>query len=495
LDEAYDLALQDDVRQHRRGQKLIGRLVDRLVKRASGHLDAERPGQAMTDCDRAARLGGNQPAIAQLRAAAVAQTMARQQRQRKLDRRVARAGRHMDRGQLSMCENLLNGIADMDDDAESMLDDVAQRRTDAQVALKGARQALQRGDFETVITALLDAKRTKLADSKLAELNADLTNAIVQRVRKEVGRGRLDLAEAMLDRFSLLSNQGLDVAELDRVLDLCHAARLRIQSGQMHEACQVLEQLGRIIPEAKWIGQAKEHARKATAACDALCAGPLELLAPAPSPGSCQTVDVEPVVHERASHATPCTSGSTGCGSALPERFLLQVDGVGCFLVVRNPTVTLGSVSSSRQCDVGLIAQANLPVAMIERLDDDYFVRSDGSVQVNDKAATSRLLTHGDKIELSPRCTMKYYLPNAASTSAMLDLTGAKFPRADVRKVILLDSTIIVGPGSAAHIRAEELGKSIVLHLRNGQLHCAEDAMAIGKPMRAGPLSMVITEV
>ena len=179
----------------------------------------------------------------------------------------------------------------------------------------------------------------------------------------------------------------------------------------------------------------------------------------------------------------------------MPERFLLQVDGVGCFLVVRNSAVTIGSVSSSRQCDVGLIAQANLPVAMIERLDDDYFVRSDGSVRVNDKSATSRLLMHGDRIELSPRCTMKYHLPNAASTSAMLDLTGAKLPRADVRKVILLDSTIIVGPGSAAHVRADELAKPMVLHLRNGQLHCPTDVMAMDKPIRIGPLSMVMTKV
>ena len=179
----------------------------------------------------------------------------------------------------------------------------------------------------------------------------------------------------------------------------------------------------------------------------------------------------------------------------MPERFLLQVDGVGCFLVVRNAAITVGSVSSSRQCDVGLIAQANLPVAMIERLDDDYFVRSDGSVRVNNKTATSRLLTHGDRIELSPRCTMKYHLPNAASTSAMLDLTGAKLPRADVRKVILLDSTIVVGPGSAAHVRADELVKPIVLHLRNGQLHCPKDVMSMDKPIRVGPLSMVMTKV
>ena len=495
LDEAYDLASQEDVREHRRGQKLIGHLVDRLVKRGSDHLDAERPSQAMADCDKAARLGGNQTAVAQLRAAAVAQTMERQRQKHRHDRRLARAGRNMDRGRLSMCENLLHGIAEMDDDAESMLDDVAQRRTEAQAALTGARQALERGDFEAVIAALLDARRAKLTDPKLAELNTDLTNVIVQRVRKEIVRGRLDLAEAMLDRFSLLSNESLDVAELDRVLDLCHTARLRIQSGQMQEARQSLEQLGRIIPDAKWVGQAKEHAQKATTARDALCAGPLELLAPMSSSDSSQPDSAGPVLQERARHETPCPSGNAGCGSALPERFLLQVDGVGCFLVVSNAAVTVGSVSSSRQCDVGLIAQANLPVAMIERLDDDYFVRSDGSVRVNGKTATSRLLAHGDRIELSPRCTMKYHLPNAASTSAMLDLTGVKLPRADVRKVILLDNTIVVGPGSAAHVRADELVKPIVLHLRNGCLHCADDAMEIGKPIRTGPLSMVITKV
>ena len=512
LDEAYDLACRDDVRQHRRGQKLVGRLVSRLVERGTKHLDAERFTQALADCDRASRLGGNQPAIGELRATVAAEMSVKQRRRRRHNRLMAEAGRHIDRGRLSVCENLLNGIADMDDDAEAMLNDVARRRTEAEAALTGARQALDRGDFEAVINALLDARQARLTSPQLAELNTDLTRAIVDRVRSEIDRGRLDLAEALLDRYALLCNESLEVAEFDRMLDLCHTARLRIERGQMHEACEAIEQLGRIAPDPAWVRQAMDLVRKAVSSRDAICAGPLGLLAPGPATRSGQMADDDSESDpppRPMTFAAPRAAVNAGRASALPHRFLLQVDGVGCFLVVRSADGSVGSVSSSRLCDVGLLAQANLPVAMIERLDDDYFLRSDGAVRVNGQAASSRLLSHGDKIELSTRCAMKYCLPNAASTSALLDLTSARLPRADVRKVLLLDSSIIVGPGRATHVRVDDLASPVVLHLRDGQLHYhgeltasdgqrapgKSEALAMDEPIQIGPLSMRITKV
>ena len=46
LDEAFELADRHDVRSHRRGQRLVGRLVRSLVDRGRKHLDAGRIAEA-----------------------------------------------------------------------------------------------------------------------------------------------------------------------------------------------------------------------------------------------------------------------------------------------------------------------------------------------------------------------------------------------------------------------------------------------------------------
>ena len=267
-----------------------------------------------------------------------------------------------------------------------------------------------------------------------------------------------------------------------------------------------------MAPEAGWVEAVKAQAHQAAAAWDALGTCPLALLTPesARPPQRRETVEADTVAESGAApRPTPRPAAKAADGSALPQRFLLQVDGAGSFLVVRGAAVSVGPVSSSRLCDVGLLARANLPVALIERLDDDYVLRSDGDVRVNDQPVTSRLLAPGDRIALGSRCTLKYRLPNAASTSALLDLTGAKLPRADVRKVILLDRSIILGPGKTGHIRADELDRPAVLHVRDGELHYQGDlavragdrtlapteALPLDTPIHIGPLSVVLTQV
>jgi hypothetical protein len=52
----------------------------------------------------------------------------------------------------------------------------------------------------------------------------------------------------------------------------------------------------------------------------------------------------------------------------VPSRFVLQVDGAGSYLIVTQPRVVIGPVSSSRQPDVALLAEATTSVAMVERV-------------------------------------------------------------------------------------------------------------------------------
>ena len=134
-------------------------------------------------------------------------------------------------------------------------------------------------------------------------------------------------------------------------------------------------------------------------------------------------------------------------------------------------------------------------------------------VAVNDRSAVGdagRLLATGDRVALSPRCRLAFHLPSPASTSAVLDLTGSRLPMADVRRVILMDRDLIIGPHAGAHVRTDPAAEreGIVLHLRGGRLCCESKAevtadgrpidrhvgVPLGAHVRAGGLSFVLTQ-
>ena len=66
LDEACELCQSQRLRSHRKGQALVTRLVQALVKRGHAHLNASRPQQALVDCEKAQRFGGNLAEVVEL---------------------------------------------------------------------------------------------------------------------------------------------------------------------------------------------------------------------------------------------------------------------------------------------------------------------------------------------------------------------------------------------------------------------------------------------
>lgn len=195
-------------------------------------------------------------------------------------------------------------------------------------------------------------------------------------------------------------------------------------------------------------------------------------------------------------------------GSALPSKFVIQVDGVGSYLVLRNSFVTVGPVSSSQKPDVGVIAEPSLPVVGIERTEGDYFLRANETIQVKGSTVKDKLLANGDRIGLSPRCRLKFALNNAASSTAVLTLSCGRFPRADIRQAILADREIILGPGTTAHIRVDQADETTALCLRDGRLYChsrevvkanhrtleRESVVPMDTPIQIGEISFVITK-
>jgi hypothetical protein len=127
---------------------------------------------------------------------------------------------------------------------------------------------------------------------------------------------------------------------------------------------------------------------------------------------------------------------------------------------------------------------------------------------VNDVATTNKLLVDGDRIALSPRCWMKFNIPNPASTTVTLSLSSARLGRADIRQIILMDRDILIGPTAGNHILAEFLDETVALFAQNGRLLCktkekilvddkpvsSTAGLPINKQIRIGQISLVLTE-
>ena len=89
-----------------------------------------------------------------------------------------------------------------------------------------------------------------------------------------------------------------------------------------------------------------------------------------------------------------------------------------------------------------------------------------------------------------------------------MSLPSVRLGRADVRRIILMDRDILIGPNEGSHILAESLDETIALFAQNGRLLCrAKDKILVdekivsstaGLPLdrqiSIGQISLVLTE-
>jgi len=139
-------------------------------------------------------------------------------------------------------------------------------------------------------------------------------------------------------------------------------------------------------------------------------------------------------------------------------------------------------VSASRPVDLPLIVAAGSPTLTLSRCDEDYFLSTAAApVAVNDRAASGKLLVTGDRIAVGPRGRIEFRRPNAASGTAVLQISGARLPWGGVREVLLMDREIVLGTSSAAHVRVRECPAPVILQASaDGGLLCrAEETVVI----------------
>ncbi len=514
LDEAFEIAQADEVRSHRYGQRLIGRLAREIVRRGQEHLAANRFQAALLDCNKAEKLGGTMPEVAQLRTAICEAMTENQQDCHQQAMRVAEAKQSIEDGWLSVGGRILDEASAGDGRAQLVRQELAAARLKTDDAVDKAESALNRGDLEEAMDLVRTTGLGQSKNGRAGELLSRIKAQTIVRVRSDLEQGRIDRAQAFVRRVAPIGKDGTELTELVEALARCRQAAQHVAAGKPGEALPLLRKVKLVCPSAAWLDSAISNIKRAAEAYDELDAGPLGLtLADAASIMGASDLDADAAVastNRRESKMRMQEQAMPNQESDfLPSKFVMQIDGVGSFLVFREPRVTIGPISSSARPMLGLMADPNTPVIMIERGDGDYFVRSQTPIDVNGKSVGEAMLRDGDRITLSPRCSLKFHLPNPASTTALLTISGARLNRPDIRQIVLMDRDILIGPYTNNHIRTDQLKDPAALFAQNGRLLCrAQDSilvdgrsldpsvgLAVGKPVEIGKLSMVVARL
>jgi len=509
LDEACDLLQPDNMQQHRHGQKIIGKLIRALAGRGQDHLSAGRVQQALTDCNKADRLGGNLPEIAQLRTSLCQAMEQKQHKEQHQQAQLAMAQQHLENGRISVGERILANNQEEGNQVKVLVDQAAAKRMEINETVAQIDKALQQDDVEVALDIL--ARNMDLTGHhRLGDLANDVRKRALENILAHLNQGRVDRARALLSRIAPVANHSARFKEISSAVAYCQKAASAIRLSNPHSAAELLQRLHLILPSAKWLNDAIEQAQKASDQLNYLRTSPLGLIA-LESPEDLdmpENEDAAPALKKSGDLPyRPSPPGPDAAG--MPSQFVLQVDGVGSFLVIPKQALTVGPISASTRPDLGLLVNPNLPSVTIEREEEDYFLTSSQTISVDNATTPRKLLNDGDRIRLSEKCRIKFNLPNAASTTAILALSGARLPRPDINYIILMDREILIGPGCNNHIRASSLKNTMALTLQKGRLVCknahkqmmdsqpvaAGTALPMNRPVKLDRLSLVLTEL
>ena len=116
-DEAFRLATEPDLREHRRGATVLQKLTDKFIERARAHFKADRFAEALLDLTKAEAGGVRKTEIAELReqVRVVAEEELRQKNSRRLQLEAAR--RRIERGSLVAGRRLMEDATPDDPEA------------------------------------------------------------------------------------------------------------------------------------------------------------------------------------------------------------------------------------------------------------------------------------------------------------------------------------------------------------------------------------------
>ena len=477
LEEACEILSESAARQHRKGQELIGKLITQLLQRGKDHLAGERFREALADCDRAAKFSRNQDEVVLLREQALSADRAAAKKADRRKHALATAKRHIERGEIELghavCDELPNGTT-----VANLKKEAGRREELIENRLQRVERALNNAEYTDAIQGLRELKSMCPQNERFVALLSSVGRAIVDQANAAIDNGLLVNAVDAMDRiYGLVQSDA--AADCRRSIELCQRVAANLGQPDLRSVIADLRHLEKQRPGAQWIPEAIEAAVASNEARDRLNASPLSSLPTAVRTPVAQVAptnamknyanDKSIVMASLVPRNGKAIDSPVSSPSGLTDAFVLQVDGASSCLVANNSTVTFGPRSSSRRNDIEVLGPSAAQVEL-HREDGDYFLRSNQPVVVNNRATESKLLSHGDRIELGPRSSLRFSLPCAASTSAVIELSGCKTPNGGCRRLVMLDNALVIASNGASHVRSSIADEPFVLFIRDGRL-------------------------
>lgn len=506
LDEAFELTSSAGFREHQKGQKIIDQLVDALIERGQNHLSNQRFDLALADCHKSEKLAGRLEKVANLQLA-ISQAMRTRQLDQELNHQQAALARaNIEKGNFSLGAKIAT-YNNATDNGAALQQQAELKRMELDHLYQKTLKAFNAGNLETAAALMSQIATGQQHNDKVSELLGKIKSEIELKARRFFEQGRLDLAQKLLQQFSHLVSDNLELNELHESLAQCRKAITLTQEGKFHQARQILLKLQGLYPKINWLKETLQTCTTAAKNFDEIVTGPLSRMVPDLETQKNQMPNPLQMPENSPGDAEPAQA-MEAAQIHLPDRFLLQIDGLASFLVLQKPQITIGPVSHVENPDLGFVTQPDTPLRVIERVDEDYFLRESQSQTFTAKPPADKLLHSGDRLTLSPRCRLRFDRPNPASTTALLQFSAARFPRSDVRAAILMDREIIIGPDSSAHINTDQTNAPVILYINSSQCFCRtkepviineqphdnQKPLPMNHPIQIGSLRIVFTQ-
>ncbi|MHC4092106.1 MAG: hypothetical protein ACYSVY_17855 [Planctomycetota bacterium] len=317
-DEAFRLATEPDIREHRRGGAVLRELTDCLLERARAHFKADRYAEALLDLTKAEAGGVKKEEIAELREQVriVAEEELRKQNSRRL--RLEAARRRIERGSLRGGERLLEEVSAADPDAQELQRHVEVRQQDAADALAEVERLIKQGELRRAAERLDRARSADPNAAQVAELEARISQEVVQRARASLEARRLQRAVDELNSLGTVGATRPERRELEQIIEQARRTGRALAENRFDDALQDVMRLQHLAPKLDWARQACNELKRLDELLLSLRAGPLGQCAEVGSvrvvvDGKTQGPDRPGVLDETV--AVPqvfCCTGATG---------------------------------------------------------------------------------------------------------------------------------------------------------------------------------------
>ncbi len=503
LDEAFRMASNADLKDHKRAKAVIEQLAKRFYDRAREHFHADRFTEALLDLQCAQASGSLQAKIDELRkhigvVASEAQRQAASQRVR-----VDAAKERIERGSLAAGREILIQAGGNDTGAKAMLEDAAHRSDDVARMVDQAAELLKQGQFAAAAKRVQRAKSIEAHSKRVTTIEAKLCERVIGVAKAAFVDGRVDRA---VDELGCLGSLGDDLpskSELKGYLKTCAEARACLERPDYGDAYRHALALARKVPKAKWIKAVCENLKQLEALSTAIDAGPLggKIERPANAKSGSPSPRPNAAARSAALDETMVLPGRSSSG-ALPDRLLLLVDGGGSYLLHRGSRVTFGRAACDQPADVAIFSDIAERCANITRVDDDYFLFASKDVEVGGKKYRQKLLRDGDRITLGTKAKFTFRLPSRQSATATVDMSDTTKMPQDVRRVLIFDRHATIGQGGSAHVLCSHASPALVLFEKDGALwirrkndghvDVAAQQLAIGETLEIGGVNIAL---